>query len=326
MRAIVLRAYGPAENLVLEEVPELQPGPGQVRIDVHACGVHLIDTALRAGRSMGAAPLGELPQVPGREVAGRVDLIGDGVDAAWLGRRVVVHLGAVSGGYAAQAVCDMTRMHRVPDGVTDAEAVALIGTGRTALGILDRAGVGAADTVLVTAAAGGLGALLVQACLTAGAVVVGVAGGAGKVDVVAGLGAQVAVDYTTAGWPDLVAKRLAGRPVTVALDGVGGDTGKAALRLLGRDGRLLMFGWSSGHPIEFGPYDLFPNGLTVGVAIAPRGGTGPGSLRRLEERSLEQGARGAWRPLVTEFPLDQAPAAHTALSERRTTGKVVLVP
>ena len=323
----MLREFGPPENLVLEEVPDLAPGPGQVRIDVRACGVHLIDTSLRAGgRLGGAASPGSLPQVPGREAAGTVDLIGDGVAAAWFGRRVVVHLGPASGGYAAQAVCDATRMHAIPQGLSDGEAVALIGTGRTALGILDRAAVSGADTVLVTAAAGGLGALLVQASAAAGATVVGVAGGPEKVELVTRMGAQVAVDYAEPGWPDRVTDLLAGRSITVALDGVGGEIGEAALRLLGRDGRLLMFGWSSGRPIDIGPYDLFGNGLTVGVAIAPQGGTGPDSLRRLEERSLEMGALGSWRPLVTAFPLDRAADAHTALTQRRTTGKVVLVP
>jgi NADPH2:quinone reductase len=104
MHAIRLHAFGPAANLRYEEVDDPRPGPGQARIAVAASGVHLIDTALRAGRPMGPLPLPELPTIPGREVAGTVDALGPEVDERWLGRRVVAHLGPASGGYAELAV------------------------------------------------------------------------------------------------------------------------------------------------------------------------------------------------------------------------------
>ena len=179
MRAIRLHEFGPPANLVWEEVADPEPGPGQVRIAVAVAGVHFIDTAIRAGRRMGPMPPPDLPQIPGREVAGTVDALGPGVDAAWLGRRVVAHLGPASGGYAELAVRDVDAVHPL-DGVPDAVAVAMIGTGRTAMGILDVAAIGADDVVLVTAAAGGLGALFVQAARAAGASVVGAAGGPAK--------------------------------------------------------------------------------------------------------------------------------------------------
>ena len=109
---------------------------------------------------------------PGREVAGTVDAVGPGVDdasaAGWLGRRVVVHLGAASGGYASQAVAPVDALIAIGDDVDAAEAVAMVGTGRTALGILGEAQLAAHDVVIVTAAAGGLGTLLVQAASNAG--------------------------------------------------------------------------------------------------------------------------------------------------------------
>src|SRR5919204_591354 len=104
MRAIRLHEFGPAENLVYEEVEDPQPATGQVRIAVAAAGVHLIDTNIRAGVQQGPMPLPELPTVPGREVAGTVDALGAGVDESWLGRRVVAHLGPASGGHAELAV------------------------------------------------------------------------------------------------------------------------------------------------------------------------------------------------------------------------------
>jgi NADPH:quinone reductase len=134
MRAIRHHAPGPPDVLVLEELPDLDPAPGEVRLAVEAAGVHLLDTALRRGEAGGPMAPPDLPTVPGREVAGVVDRLGDGVDPAWLGRRVVAHLGMVPGGYAEQAVVAPGLLLEVPDGVSSADAVAAVGTGRTALG------------------------------------------------------------------------------------------------------------------------------------------------------------------------------------------------
>jgi threonine dehydrogenase-like Zn-dependent dehydrogenase len=101
MHAVRHHSFGPPDVLVLDELPDLEPGAGQVRVAVRASGVHLLDTTLRRGESGGPMPLPELPTVPGREVAGVVDAVGEGVDPAWVGRRVVAHLGMVPGGYAA---------------------------------------------------------------------------------------------------------------------------------------------------------------------------------------------------------------------------------
>ena len=169
MRAIVLREFGPAENLRLEDVEDPLPGAGQARISVTVAGVHFIDTKLRAGGQMGLLPQPELPTIPGREVAGVVDAVGPDVDQSWIGRRVVAHLGPASRGYASLAVREVEALHVLPDGLADAAAVAMIGTGRTTMAILDTAAITADDTVLVTAAAGGIGTLLVQAARSAGA-------------------------------------------------------------------------------------------------------------------------------------------------------------
>jgi NADPH2:quinone reductase len=326
MHAIRLHAFGPAANLRYEEVDDPRPGPGQVRIAVAACGVHLIDTALRAGRPMGPLPLPELPTIPGREVAGTVDALGPEVDEHWLGRRVVAHLGPASGGYAELAVAGTEALHRLPDGVADDAAVAMIGTGRTALAILEVAALKADDVVLVTAAAGGLGSLLVQAARDAGATVVGVAGGPAKVQRVAQLGATVAVDYSAPDWSDAVRAALDGRAVTVALDGVGGALGRGALELLGAGGRLVLFGFSSGQPTELSAGDLFARGITASAAIGARIAQRPGGLRDLEEQALEAAADGRLVPLVQRFALAQAAAAHEAIERRATVGKAVLVP
>jgi NADPH2:quinone reductase len=305
MHAIRLHEFGPPENLRYEQVDDPEPGPGQVRIAVAAAGVHLIDTKIREGVQMGPMPLPTLPDIPGREVAGRVDAVGDDADPAWLGRRVVAHLGPASRGYAERAVREVEHLHALPDGMPDEVAVAMIGTGRTAMAILDVARIEAGDVVLVTAAAGGLGALLSQAARRAGARVIGAAGPGKPVS------ADVLVDYTRPGWADDL------EAVTLVLDGVGGAAGRAAFERLARGGRHVIYGWSAGEMTPITTGDIVARSLTVSSALVR-----PGDLRALEERALSSGLT----PLLTTFPLAEAGAAHAALEARETVGKVVLLP
>jgi NADPH2:quinone reductase len=323
MHAVRLHEFGPPENLRYEQVEDPKPGPGQVRIAVAVAGVHLIDTIIRSGRQMGPMPLPELPAVPGREVAGVVDALGDGVEERWLGRRVVAHLGPASGGYAELALCPAASLHALGDGLAEDAAVAMIGTGRTALAILEVARIERDDVVLVTAAAGGLGSLLVQAARAAGATVIGAAGGADKVARVRELGATAAVDYSEPGWSDAV---RAAHDVTVALDGVGGELGRAALELLAPGGRLIVYGLASGAPTELSIGDLFSRGLTVSAAIGPHIQRRPRGMRGLEEDALAAAAAGRLVPLITRFELAHAAEAHAAIEARATVGKTVLNP
>jgi NADPH:quinone reductase len=183
----------------------------------------------------------------------------------------------------------------------------MIGTGRTAMAILDVARIEPGDVVLVTAAAGGLGALLSQAARHAGARVIGAAS-TGKL---AHVTADVVVDYTAPDW-------TAGlEEVTVVLDGVGGTAGRAAFERLARGGRHVVYGWSAGEMTSITTGDIVARGLTVSSALVR-----PGDLRGLEERALASGLK----PLITSFPLAEAAAAHAALEGRETVGKVVLVP
>ncbi|MEU5693802.1 zinc-binding dehydrogenase [Actinosynnema sp. NPDC020468] len=319
MHAIRQHEFGGADVLRYEEVPDVVPGVGQVRVAVRAAGVHLLDTSLREGAEGGPFPLPPLPYTPGREVAGVVDAVGADVDARWLGKRVTAHLGGAHGGYAELAAVNVASLHEVPGHVTDAQAVAMIGTGRTAVGVLRQARLERGDVVLVTAAAGGLGALFVQAAKAVGATVVGVASGA-KLDRVA---ADHAVDYTLPDWADEVRARVG--EVTAVLDGVGGDAGRQALELLGVGGRIVLYGWSSGTHTRIETLDLYSRGLTAAVAVGPRLLKGV-TLRDLEEQALAALDEGLLTPLTTVFPLAGTARAHTALQNRDTVGKVVLEP
>jgi NADPH2:quinone reductase len=137
------------------------------------------------------------------------------------------------------------------------------------------------------------------------------------------LGATTAVDYTEPGWSDAV---RAAHDVTVALDGVGGPLGRAALELLAPGGRLIVYGLASGAPTELSIGDIFSRGLTVSAAIGPHIQRRPGGMRGLEEDALAAAAAGRLVPLLTRFELARAAEAHAAIEARATVGKTVLNP
>ncbi|APY87022.1 NADPH quinone oxidoreductase [Streptomyces alfalfae] len=326
MHAVVLHEFGPAENLTYETWPDPVAGPGQVRIAVRAAGAHFVETVMRRGEASDKAPpLPELPAVLGGEVAGVVDAVGPGVDQGWLGRSVVTARSA-PGGYAESTVAEASALHPVPDGLGFEDAVTMVVTGATTMGLLGIAGLRPDDVVLVTSAAGGIGRLVVQYAHALGATVVGAAGGPEKTEAVRALGADVAVDYDRPGWQETVRERLGGgRPVTAILDGVGGDKAASAFDLLATGGRYVVIGWSSQQAFE--P----PRGL-----LAERGVTHVNALLELiahpeegparEREALEAAAKGELAPAWQAFPLAEAARAHAEMERRGTTGKVVLVP
>jgi NADPH2:quinone reductase len=210
-----------------------------------------------------------------------------------------------------------------PD-VDPAEAVALVGTGRTAMAILAEAQITPEDTVVIPAAAGGLGTLLVQAAKRAGATVAGLAGGSAKVDLVRRVGADVAVDYSTDGWPERLGAALGERPVSVVLDGVGGAVGRAALELIQPGGRMVPFrlhGRRAAADQQRRP--VRPRGQRH-RRDRPAPHFSAGAMQAFAAEAVRRLADRAWRPVVSTFPLADAAAAHRASVDRAITGKVVL--
>jgi len=326
MKAIRQHAFGGPAELRPEDVPDPQPGEGQVRIGVEAAGVHLLDTVIRKGEA-GPRVMPALPMIPGREVAGVVDKAGPGADGALLGRRVVADLGLASGGYAELALASTGSLHDIPASLDADQAVTMIGTGRTAMAILELAQPVPGDIVLVTAAAGGIGTLLVQAARNAGATVIGVAGGPDKTALAHDLGAAIIADYLQPDWAQQVRAELPDRGATLVLDGVGGDIGRTAMSLLGVGGRLVMFGQASGSLIPLTADDLYRLGITAAAAIGARIIQRPGGLTGLETQAIQAAAQGNLKPVIgRRYPLADAAAAHTAIESRSTTGKIVLRP
>ncbi|HEX4344524.1 MAG TPA: zinc-binding dehydrogenase [Solirubrobacteraceae bacterium] len=315
MRAAVLRAFGPPQNLVTETLADPAAGPGEVRVQVELVSVTFVETQLRAGRPPHPAMTPELPAILGNGVGGVVVETGDGADPALAGRRVVTTTGG-RGGYATQAVVSQELPIAIPDGLELADAVALLADGRTALSLFEAAAVQPGETVLVEAAAGGVGSLLVQLAVAGGAHVVAVAGGTRKLELARGLGARRAVDYGRPGWA------AEAGPVDVVFDGVGGAIARAAFDLITRGGRMLSFGMASGGAAGIDAATAAAAGVTL---LRPASLT-PQRQRALSERALALAAQGDLRPVVGQWhALDRAADAHAAIEARTTIGKTLLV-
>ncbi|GAA3288414.1 zinc-binding dehydrogenase [Dactylosporangium vinaceum] len=309
MRVIEVARFGDPSVLVLTSAPDPRPGPGQVRIAVAASDTLWLETMVRAGRGGQFFPV-EPPYRPGVGAAGTVTAVGSGVDPQWTGRRVVARTGHAGGGYATVALAAEAALVAIPEGVPDRTAAAVLHDGVTALALLDVAPIAAGDRVLITAAAGGMGAILVQLATAAGATVIAAARGAAKLARLRDLGAAAVVDYSEPGW-------TAGLdPVDTVLDGAGGDYGRAALTLVRPGGRF------SGHGMPAG-------GFTAGTRPDVTA-TGIQAVQLPPERHRAYLARAlsmALRPLIGQvYPLSEAPAAHRGMEERTAVGKTILVP
>jgi NADPH2:quinone reductase len=320
MRAVLLREFGPPSVLVPSNVPEPTAASGQVLIDVACANVTFVETQIRAGRPPNPAMLPGLPAVLGNGVGGVVSAVGESQQQVLIGRRVVASLGG-TGGYAERAVADVAALVEIPAQLTTRDAVALLADGRTALLLMRAAAVQPGETVLVEAAAGGVGSLLVQLAGTAGARVVGVAGGTRKLAIARELGADVVVDYTTAGWPAEVRSAVGGG-VDVVFDGVGGAVGRAAFELLRPGGRFVAFGMASG------VFTQIPEAESAArsIRLVGLGRPTPADLGELVRAALNEAAAGRLRPHIGQtFALDQAAEAHAAIEQRETVGKTLLV-
>jgi len=319
VRAVVLSEFGPAGNLGPAELPDPVPGPGQVLIDVEIAGITFVETQIRAGRAPNPAMLPRLPAVLGNGVGGVVASVADGAGPDLVGRRVVAATGG-SGGYAERAAADATALIEVPAQLSLADAVALLADGRTAVALARTAGLRPGETVLVEAAAGGVGSLLVQLARGSGARVVAAAGGPRKLRVARELGADLVIDYADPGWAGRV--RAEAGPVDVVFDGVGGQVGGAAFGLLRDGGRFCAFGMASGS------FTVFPEGQPErrGITVVRGAPVSPAQMRELSAAALARAAAGTLRPLIGQtFPLERAADAHAAIAGRATVGKTLLL-
>jgi NADPH2:quinone reductase len=325
MKAIEIAKFGGPEVLQIVEKPRPTPGPGQVLIEVKAAGINFADLMSREG----TYPAGPKPPcVLGMEAAGIITAVGEGITTPAVGTRVAA---LVQGGYAEYALAEATRAVPLPKTVDFAAATALLVQGLTAYFLLKRAGeLKPGQSVLVNAAAGGVGSLAVQIAKLLGAGrVIGTASTEEKRAWVRELGADEAIDYTQDGWVDAVKAATGGKGVELFLDATG-DTSSGGLKPLAPGGTWVIYGSQQG----------VPGGLTGGELM---GAIGQGQTIRgftlysvIPDTNAIASALQDLLAWTTEgrlqiqtsdrFPLAQAAEAHSAIAARRTTGKVVLEP
>ncbi|MDG6109322.1 quinone oxidoreductase [Dactylosporangium aurantiacum] len=318
MRAVVFDGYGDGSVLQVRDVPVPDPGPGQVLVLVEASGVNYMDVYQRTGTYQ--VPL---PFTLGSEGAGTVLRLGDGVEGLAAGDRVAWT--GVPGSHAEQAVVPADRLVPVPDGIATAQAAAALLQGLTAHYLThDSYPVRAGDTVLVHAAAGGVGRLLTRIVTHLGGRVVATAGSEEKREIARADGAVRAVAYEDA----LAAVRAVSEEGAAAVyDGVGKDTFDLSLQALRPRGTLVLFGAASGKVPPFDPLRLMQGSYwltrpTLGHFIASRH-----ELLERAQTLFGWMADGVVEVAVTgRYPIDEVRDAYAALEGRRTTGKLLIIP
>ncbi|MFJ1585354.1 zinc-binding alcohol dehydrogenase family protein [Streptomyces sp. NPDC088197] len=325
MRRVRYHEYGGPDVLTLEEAETPVPGPGEVLIRAEAIGANFIDTRFRRGAPEGSIFHRPLPGVLTGDVVGTVEAVGPGADPGLLGRRVAA---LAEDAFADYVTADAAWLVPVPPGLAPGPASMLPLAVPVALGALRAGRLAAGETVLVHAAAGGIGHIAVQLARFLGAgTVIGTAGGPAKLDFVRDHGADAAVDYTAPDWPDQVRKAAPNGAVDVVLDSVGGDTLRRGIDLLAPYGRAVVYGAAGGELNAVPVTDLFALKSVTGFSLLAWRAADPAAAEADLHEAAALAASGRLRTAVhATFPLSEAPAAHHTLDTRTNLGRVLLLP
>jgi NADPH2:quinone reductase len=325
MKAVQLSRFGGPDVLEIVETQTPAPQPGEVLVRVQASGINFFEILMRQDRY---AVTPELPMMLGVEAAGVIEALGDGVASPAVGARVAVPLFAIgrSGGYADYVIADAASVVPLHDEVSFEDATALMVQGLTALHLVrqsplqDRA-------VLVNAAAGGVGSLLVQLARDSGArLVIAAAGSGEKRDLALALGADIAVDYSSPDWVDRVREATGGRGADIIYDFNGGSFTKACLDALAPGGELI-FGALGRFSLDQAAMEgLFARNQSVkGFALLPL--LTPDTLKADLGWLFAEAANGSLKVIQGgRYLLDRVADAHLVVERREMVGKVVLIP
>jgi NADPH:quinone reductase len=322
MKAIRINETGGPEVMHLEEIETPVPGEGEVLIKVAAVGVNYADLAQCQGAYLTRT---RTPMTLGIEVAGTVAELGPGVRTPAEGSRVVAY---VNGGYAEYAVAQATTVIPIPPNLDFMQAAAFPVQGLTAYQLLrESAHIQPGESVLVHAAAGGVGTLAVQLAKLMGAgIVAGTASNSSKLDLIRKLGADAAINYTEDNWVEQVKNATRGQGTDIILEMVGGEITEQSLKCLAPFGRMVIYGAASGKIAQFSGIQLmYKNQAIIGYWLTSQ-------LQRADRIAMAAMelmqflASGKLQIIVGQtFPLAEAAQAHQAIAERRTMGKVVLL-
>jgi NADPH2:quinone reductase len=341
VRAWRVHRFGrPSDALELDEVPEPVPGPGEVLVRTRASVLNYNEVDGCYGRYLTINP--PLPYTLGMELTGAVEAVGSGQER-WLGRRVVATATGAFGAHAELVACAADMTFDAPAALPGADAAAFFFPFHLAwLGLHVRGRLQAGETVLVQAAAGGVGSAAVQLAVAAGARVIAVAGGERKTALCRELGADVTVDHTSVDVLEAVNDATGGEGVDVVFDGVGGDTFPTSIRCLGRNGRHLMIGFAAGIETEdqavIVPRPLmFGNVSVLGVLLAysndeaaVRAASGYNVVPRVVGDEIHAAltdllARGEIHPVIGDrVRFEDLPTALDEMDRRATVGRTIV--
>jgi NADPH2:quinone reductase len=315
----------PEDVLRLDEVPQPEPGPGQVLVRVLASPVNFPDVLLCRGEYQIKPPL---PFTPGVELCGSVVAVGDGVDSVRPGDRVIGGPELSAGGFGEFAVMAANRALPAPKTLSDAEASALyIGYQTGWFGLHRRAHLRAGETLLVHAAAGGVGSAAIQLGKAAGATVIGVVGGPEKAGVARALGADVVVDRHSEDFVAVVKDLTDGRGADVVYDPVGGDAYMRSTKCVAFEGRILVIGFAGGTIQTPGlNHALIKNYSIVGLHWGLYHERDPHSIVDAHHELVRLADSGAIKPLISErLPLADLAGGVQRVGDGKTVGRVVYV-
>ena len=322
MKAIVCKAWGPPESLVIEDRAPLEAGPGKVVVSVKAASVKFSDTLLIQNKYQ-TKP--ELPFIPGGEVTGVVKSVGAGVEGWKVGDRVSAQ--TTYGGYAEEVIADAERVTAIPESVDFASATGLSSTyGTSYYALIDRGQLRAGETLLVLGAAGGVGLAAVEIGKVLGAKVIACASSEEKLAVCRAKGADETINYDSEDMRARVKAITKGKGVDVVYDPVGGAYSELALRDMAWGGRHLVIGFTAGDipkiPLNL---PLIKGCSIVGVWIGAFAKQDPARHRANANALWKWFAEGKIKPHISgTYPLEKAADALNALTNRKVAGKVVL--
>ncbi|MER6560525.1 NADPH:quinone oxidoreductase family protein [Streptomyces sp. NPDC001027] len=322
MRAALVQEFGPPRSLVLEEVPDLEPGPGEVVIAVGAAGVNFPDILVVQGSYQHLPPR---PFSPGMDAAGRVVAVGAGVERIRVGQRVLALV--QYGGYAEQLLAPEELVTELPDALSYEKAAALGLSSFTAYSaLLWRGRVQTGETVLVTGAGGGVGAAAVQLAKVHGARVIALARDAGRRALAQRLGADVVLSSNPETLRDDLLEATSGRGVDVVVDVLGGDYLTQIIRATAWEGRIVIVGFASGGQNPIKPGHLLVKNISVlGLQTTDYRDRRPEVTRSAMAEMARLVVQGRVDVAVDAvFPLEKAGDALQRLKDGQVTGKAVL--
>ncbi|MGH0031797.1 MAG: NADPH:quinone oxidoreductase family protein [Myxococcota bacterium] len=324
MRAIVVDQWMEPGDLKVKEVPEPELVPGGLEVEVRAAGCNFFDILMVQGRYQMKPPF---PFIPGAELAGVVKRVGDGVTDFAPGDRVLSSAGL--GAFAEVAVVGTGGTYKLPGDMSFEEGCALpIIYPTSYAGLVDRGQLQKGETLLVHAAAGGVGIAAVQIGKALGATVIATAGGAEKCEVALREGADHAIDYRAEDFVPKVMELTDGRGADVIYDSVGGETTDKSLKCIAWNGRLVIIGFAGGPIPEIKANRILLKNIAVtGLHWGAHAQKDPARIPEVFGALFDLYAAGQIRPVIFKsYSLEEVPAALEALGSRRTYGKVVITP